>query len=226
MSHAHPRRPYDLGMSVEAKPEKGLGGWRTAIVEHDDGGGVVGVRVAGRRFDVPRSRVRLPKETRAPRRVLISVAAVAAKGPAAQLPPLGPARIVRTHRRQAAAQPKPRGRVVDDRYRAFVRTWPCCSCGSRENVQASHHGPRPTGRKTHDSRCVPLCWRCHLGPGGFHDTGRLPGYPALRGEGLRAFLLDKMIELLTEYFWGDGEDGDGEEPRGADEAEHEPPTGQ
>lgn len=200
MSHAH-RRPYDPGMSVEAKARKGLGGWQTAIVEHDDGGPEVGVRVAGKRVDVPRSRVRLPRETRASRRVLISVAAAAAKGPGAKLPPLsGPVLL-----RQGRPLPKPRGRLLAPDFLAFVRRQACASCGTTEGVQAHHHGPRPVGRKTDDYRAVPLCDGCHHA---WHDLHRLPGFSCLSyGEAkgkLSAVSVDLLIEWIVLLAGGDG----------------------
>lgn len=190
---------YAAGTEIEYKPGPGLGGWRPGTVVADEGGRTVEVR-AIRPGAVPllvrRSLVRLapaasPVDTRR------AVALVQAARGAGRVVLVGGAPV---------AVPKPRGRLVSPRYRAYVRTWPCLSCGSRQGVQASHHGPHPVGRKADDSRCVPLCARCHVGRGGFHDTGRLLGRPELEGAALRAFLLGAMVELLSDYWFSGAEE--------------------
>lgn len=55
----------------------------------------------------------------------------------------------------------------DEPYRAFVRSKPCCSCGSSRGVEAHHaFGPYLGGGKSlkgSDYGSVPLCLLCHRG---------------------------------------------------------------
>jgi hypothetical protein len=72
-------------------------------------------------------------------------------------------------------------RQEDAKHLAFVRTQPCCVCGSRRNVEAAHLrmacpaiGKESTGmqQKPHDMWTTPLCNYHHLsGPIAQHKVG-------------------------------------------------------
>ena len=47
------------------------------------------------------------------------------------------------------------------RYLVWIRTQPCCVCGSKQGIEASHTGPHGIGQKTPDSSAIPLCPRHH-----------------------------------------------------------------
>ena len=49
----------------------------------------------------------------------------------------------------------------DSKYRAFVRSFPCCGCGQSWWVDATHTGPHALSRKASDLTCIPLCRACH-----------------------------------------------------------------
>lgn len=81
-------------------------------------------------------------------------------------------RIVRPTTAFAAAPPKGkrRPRRLHQQHTKFIRSLPCCVCGSRKQVEAAHvrmasavHGKRETGgaEKPDDSWTVPLCRRHH-----------------------------------------------------------------
>jgi hypothetical protein len=58
------------------------------------------------------------------------------------------------------------------RYLAWIRTQPCCVCGSRRGIEASHTGPRGLGQKSPDSSAIPLCRRHHrTGDDSYHRLG-------------------------------------------------------
>lgn len=91
------------------------------------------------------------------------------------------------------AVPKPPKPWRSDAYMAHVRTFECCGCGMRP-VEAHHHGPHAMGQKTDDSRCIPLCARCHRG---YHDTGKIPSILAeYQDEVTRA----AQVECLRAWF--------------------------
>jgi len=63
-----------------------------------------------------------------------------------------------------------RPRVEDGKHLRFVRSLPCCACGTRANIQAAHirmaspiHGKRDTGiaQKADDRWTLPLCAKDH-----------------------------------------------------------------
>ena len=66
---------------------------------------------------------------------------------------------------------------------AFIRTLPCCVCGSMRNVEAAHTGPRGLAQKADDSTAIPLCNEHHdrrrplsihtLGPVRFQEVHRI-----------------------------------------------------
>src|SRR5689334_23277870 len=58
------------------------------------------------------------------------------------------------------------------RYLAWIRTQPCCVCGSTRGIEASHTGPHGLGRKSSDSSAIPLCARHHrTGVDSYHRLG-------------------------------------------------------
>ena len=68
------------------------------------------------------------------------------------------------------------------RYLAWIRTHPCCVCGSKKGIEASHTGPHGIGQKSADSSAIPLCSKDHrtgndsyhrLGPRNFSEKHKL-----------------------------------------------------
>jgi hypothetical protein len=58
------------------------------------------------------------------------------------------------------------------RYLAFIRTQPCCACGSTRGIEASHTGPHGLGQKSPDSSAIPLCAKHHrTGADSYHRLG-------------------------------------------------------
>lgn len=57
---------------------------------------------------------------------------------------------------------------------AFVRSLPCCICGSHRNIEAHHTGPRGLSQKSSDLSAIPLCAMVHhrVGQYSFHVLGR------------------------------------------------------
>jgi hypothetical protein len=62
----------------------------------------------------------------------------------------------------------------DPDYLAFVRSLPCCVCGSRRSIEAHHTGPRGLSQKSSDFSAIPLCAVIHhrLGKHSYHVLGR------------------------------------------------------
>jgi hypothetical protein len=60
--------------------------------------------------------------------------------------------------------------VVNLVYRKFVRTFPCCACGSIWNIEFAHTGHRGMSQKASDLDGIPLCRKCHTL---YHDLGRI-----------------------------------------------------
>lgn len=58
-------------------------------------------------------------------------------------------------------QPKPQPAWRSPAYRAFVRGFGCCHCGSPPPSDPDHNGKRGVGQKAPDSTCAPLCRWCH-----------------------------------------------------------------
>jgi hypothetical protein len=57
-------------------------------------------------------------------------------------------------------------------YLAWIRTQPCCVCGSTQRIEASHTGPHGIGQKSPDSSAIPLCAKHHrTGPDSYHRLG-------------------------------------------------------
>jgi hypothetical protein len=60
----------------------------------------------------------------------------------------------------------------NSRYLAWIRTQPCCVCGSTQHIEASHTGPHGIGQKSPDSSAIPLCARHHrTGNDSYHRLG-------------------------------------------------------
>ena len=58
------------------------------------------------------------------------------------------------------------------RYLAWIRTQPCCVCGSKKAIEASHTGPHGLGQKSPDSSAIPLCAKHHRnGNDSYHRLG-------------------------------------------------------
>lgn len=58
------------------------------------------------------------------------------------------------------------------RYLAWIRTQPCCVCGSTRAIEASHTGPHGLGQKSADSSAIPLCAKHHrTGTDSYHRLG-------------------------------------------------------
>ena len=58
------------------------------------------------------------------------------------------------------------------RYLAWIRTQPCCVCGSTRRIEASHTGPHGIGQKSPDSSAIPLCAKHHrTGNDSYHRLG-------------------------------------------------------
>ena len=58
------------------------------------------------------------------------------------------------------------------RYLAWIRTQPCCVCGSKMAIAASHTGPHGLGQKSPDSSAIPLCLKHHrTGNDSYHRLG-------------------------------------------------------
>src|SRR6202790_402885 len=60
----------------------------------------------------------------------------------------------------------------NSRYLKWIRTQPCCVCGSTRGIEASHTGPHGLGQKSPDSSAIPLCGKHHrTGADSYHRLG-------------------------------------------------------
>ncbi len=60
----------------------------------------------------------------------------------------------------------------NQRYLAWIRTQPCCVCGSKKGIEASHTGPHGIGQKSPDTSAIPLCPKHHrTGNDSYHRLG-------------------------------------------------------
>jgi hypothetical protein len=58
------------------------------------------------------------------------------------------------------------------RYLAWIRAQPCCVCGSKKAIEASHTGPHGIGQKSPDTSAIPLCAKHHrTGADSYHRLG-------------------------------------------------------
>ena len=90
------------------------------------------------------------------------------------------------------------------RYLAWIRTMPCCVCGSTRGIEASHTGPRGLSQKSSDFSAIPLCSQHHrtgndsyhrLGPRQFSERHKLD-IPAL----VRKLNAKPAIRVEDRYF--------------------------
>lgn len=90
------------------------------------------------------------------------------------------------------------------RYLAWIRTQPCCVCGSTRRIEASHTGPHGIGQKSPDTSAIPLCAKHHrtgadsyhrLGPRKFSERHNLD-IPAI----VRSLNLKPMIRVEAGWF--------------------------
>lgn len=91
------------------------------------------------------------------------------------------------------AQPKPRARIRDAGYMAWIRSHLCVSCGAEDGIEAHHWGPRGVGQKCDDLLCVALCHGCHST---FHARNALPGQTKAETE---VTLLRAQVRHLVEW---------------------------
>src|ERR1700674_2899124 len=92
----------------------------------------------------------------------------------------------------------------NSRYLAWIRTQPCCVCGSTRAIEASHTGPHGIGQKSPDSSAIPLCAKHHrtradsyhrLGPRKFSERHNL-NIPAI----VRRLNLKPLIRVEAGFF--------------------------
>jgi hypothetical protein len=73
--------------------------------------------------------------------------------------------------------------VRDDKYRRYVKQFPCVGCRRTWMIDPAHCGPHGTGQKASDLTCIPLCRKCHrefdANPVKFVESRRLD-IPALQ----------------------------------------------
>jgi len=90
------------------------------------------------------------------------------------------------------------------RYLAWIRTQPCCVCGSKKAIEASHTGPHGIGQKSPDNSAIPLCAKHHridadsyhrLGPRKFSEKHNLD-IPAI----VRRLTLKPTIRVEEGWF--------------------------
>jgi len=92
----------------------------------------------------------------------------------------------------------------NSRYLAWIRTQPCCVCGSTQRIEASHTGPHGIGQKSPDTSAIPLCSKHHrtaadsyhrLGPRKFSEKHKLD-IPSI----VRRFNLKPSIRVEKGWF--------------------------
>jgi hypothetical protein len=103
-------------------------------------------------------------------------------------------------KRHSPRRPTGRGPIRDYKYKAWIRTLPCASCGSTYEVEAAHTGSDGGMRqKASDRSCVPLCNNCHQAhPVSYHRNREAMGidFPALVAR------LNDVYEGICEYTRG------------------------
>ena len=77
---------------------------------------------------------------------------------------------------ETGSQVSPQGFAVrpmrNPAYLRFVRSQPCCVCGSSCRIEAAHTGPHGLGQKSPDTSCIPLCREHHTtGNDSYHALG-------------------------------------------------------
>jgi hypothetical protein len=56
---------------------------------------------------------------------------------------------------------QPEKLVRDPLYRRWIKQFPCLGCGATWGIDPCHTGPHGLNQKACDSRCIPLCRKCH-----------------------------------------------------------------
>jgi hypothetical protein len=80
--------------------------------------------------------------------------------------------IQRAYQIAAGLRYIPRRPGVDEKYRRFIRRFPCIGCGSTRWIEFMHTGPRGLGQKADDADGLPGCGACHrTGPRALHRIG-------------------------------------------------------
>lgn len=106
----------------------------------------------------------------------------------------------RKRKRRSPRRRTGRGPIRDYKYKAWIRTLPCASCGSTYQVEAAHTGSDGGMRqKASDRSCVPLCHNCHQAhPVSYHRNREDMGidFPALVAR------LNDVYEGMVEYARG------------------------
>jgi hypothetical protein len=104
---------------------------------------------------------------------------------------------------RAATVAVPKAQPVRDRaYLAWLRSQPCCVCGSRADVEASHHGTHGVGSKPSDHDALPLCATHHRR---WHDRGSPhPSWEHLTREEKRARFAFLVAEHRARWRFGIG----------------------
>lgn len=86
--------------------------------------------------------------------------------------------------------------VRSEGFMAFVRAMPCCVCSAPAPSDPHHYGRHGMGQKTDDTRCVPLCRRCH---DHFHDH-RCFAQPGLdTTETAHLWLIERQVAILVTW---------------------------
>lgn len=87
-----------------------------------------------------------------------------------------------------------RGPVRDWRYKDWIRSLPCCTCGRPPRSEAAHTGTDGgKSMKASDRSCVPLCFWCHSE----YDNGMRGNH--LFEQGHHVCFVEKVKELNQEY---------------------------
>lgn len=186
----YPKVTYPPGAPVRFKVRAIDRGWRRGIIASVDGGIVTLRSEHDDLYEVDPAEGRI--DVLSPRKAE-SLARPRRKVSAGSQPCAAQPVMVTTDVRPTA-QPKPRAKVRNAGYLAFVRKRACCSCGIGGPSDPHHHGPRGVGQKADDLRCVPLCRPCHE-----HITVAhvLPG---MSREQTELLIARHNLELLIEWF--------------------------
>ena len=61
--------------------------------------------------------------------------------------------------------------VRSEKYKRWVRSFPCIACGTMKRLRQAHHvGPHGMAQKSSDLDTVPACYKCHAE---LHRLGRV-----------------------------------------------------
>lgn len=135
---------------------------------------------------------------------------------APMLPPATPTLVIQSRdgsfhvgKRVLQPVPKPPKRWESAAYLAYVRASESCACcesypTNSDPMEASHHGPRGMGRKSDDTRAIPLLRSCHRY---YHQHGVFrgprftspPHEPRITREQTDARAAETAARLTTEW---------------------------